>query len=114
MLKKLLERIDSVPNARCLISSECTQLVNPQAKNVFLDESFNLYFKYLIFCYNSHYITVTYFLLQGKPYVLDAIKERYEKTGKCELQLSNEGLYNYIVVFALPKYSPYTPFINKG
>ncbi len=63
----------------------------------------------------SFFITNSSILLsKGNPYQLDAIKEAFEKTGKCTSQLAKEAFLGVNVCMALPKNSPYTKTINKG
>ena len=51
---------------------------------------------------------------QARAYQLDAIKERYEATGRCELQLGKDNFMNLIACSALQKNSPYTAAITQG
>jgi hypothetical protein len=45
---------------------------------------------------------------------LDAIRENFEKTGKCSLQIARDRYLTLFVVMALQKKSPYTNTINIG
>lgn len=53
------------------------------------------------------------FFTQGLPYQLDAIKQDFEKTGKCNFQLARDSFSTLPVAMALPKHSPYTNPISK-
>ncbi len=45
---------------------------------------------------------------------MDAIRENFEKTGKCSLQIARESYLTIFAVMALKKNSPYTNAINLG
>jgi hypothetical protein len=45
---------------------------------------------------------------------LDAIRENFEKTGKCSLQIARDRYLTIFAVMALQKDSPYTDAINLG
>ncbi len=46
---------------------------------------------------------------------MDIIKQQFKKTGKCSLQLVNEGFIgNFMASFALQKHSLYTDTVSLG
>jgi len=45
---------------------------------------------------------------------MDAIRENFEKTGKCNLQIARDSYLTLFAVMALQKNSPYTDSINIG
>ncbi len=53
-------------------------------------------------------------LAQASAYQLDAIREDFKKTGKCNLQMAREGFAFAMISFALPKKRQYTKTISKG
>jgi hypothetical protein len=53
-------------------------------------------------------------LPQARTFQLDAIKDNFEKTGKCGLQMAGDCFLSLPVTFALQKHNPYTNTINKG
>lgn len=52
--------------------------------------------------------------MQARSQQLDAIKDNYEKTGKCGLQLAKECFMSTTAGMALQKHSRYTDTINMG
>ncbi len=52
--------------------------------------------------------------LQARSYQLGIIKDNFDKTGKCGLQLAGDCFLSLPVTFALQKRSPYTETINRG
>ncbi|XP_059352708.1 glutamate receptor ionotropic, kainate 2-like isoform X1 [Daphnia carinata] len=85
--EKIRIRVNSFPDSRCVLVSDCIKFISPGSRNVFVD---------------------------GAPYQLDAIKEDFEKTGKCNLQLARNSYSTLPLAMALPKHSPYTNPISKG
>lgn len=85
--EKIRDRINSLEDSRCVLISDCIKLVTQGSRNVFID---------------------------GYAYQLDAIKEDFQKTGKCNLQLAGDTYSSLLVAMVLPKRSPYTDPINKG
>ncbi|XP_057376733.2 glutamate receptor ionotropic, delta-1-like isoform X2 [Daphnia carinata] len=85
--EKIRNRINSVEYSRCVLISDCIKLITPGSRNVFVD---------------------------GYPYQLDAIKEDFAKTGKCNLQLARDTYMSLLITMVLPKHSPYTDAISKG
>nr|CAH0101813.1 unnamed protein product [Daphnia galeata] len=85
--EKIRDRIKSYPQSRCTLVSECIDLVKPGLRNVFID---------------------------AEAYQKDAIKENFEKTGQCNLQMARDSYMTVYAVMALQKNSPYTNSINKG
>ena len=45
---------------------------------------------------------------------MDAIRENFEKTGKCNLQIARDAYLSVSAVMALQKKSPYTDSISQG
>ncbi|XP_046449207.1 ionotropic receptor 93a-like [Daphnia pulex] len=84
---KLRNNIDSFPNSRCNLISQCLSLITPGSRNTFAD---------------------------SRNFQMDAIKRNFEKTGKCGLQMAGDCFLSLPVNFALQKHSPYTETINKG
>ncbi|KAI9563542.1 hypothetical protein GHT06_011005 [Daphnia sinensis] len=85
--EKIRNRVNSFPDSRCVLVSDCIKFILPGSRNVFID---------------------------GAPYQLDAIKQDFEKTGKCNLQLARDSYSTLPIAMALPKHSPYTNPISKG
>nr|CAH0101816.1 unnamed protein product [Daphnia galeata] len=85
--EKIRERIKSYPQSRCTLVSECIDLVKPGLRNVFID---------------------------AEAYQKDAIKDNFEKTGKCNLQMARDSYMTVYAVMALQKNSPYTNSVNLG
>ncbi len=52
--------------------------------------------------------------MQARSGQLDAIKDNYEKTGKCGLQLAKECFMSTSAGMVLKKHSRYTDTINTG
>ncbi|XP_046642725.1 ionotropic receptor 93a-like [Daphnia pulicaria] len=86
LYKTLQKRLDSIPNSRCTLPSECIQSVKPGLRNVF-SESTN--------------------------YLNDEIRKHYMKTGKCTWQMAKEKFFGITVAMGLPKNSPYTQTITQ-
>ncbi|XP_046642731.1 ionotropic receptor 21a-like [Daphnia pulicaria] len=84
---KLLERLNSNPNSRCTFASDCINMVIPGSRNVFVDASI---------------------------YLQDAIRDGFQKTGKCNLQIAKGTFMPVFSTFALPKNSPHTKSIDQG
>ncbi|EFX82122.1 hypothetical protein DAPPUDRAFT_241220 [Daphnia pulex] len=84
---KIKKNLNSTPNSRCNLVSECISWVTPGSRKVFAD---------------------------ARSQQLDAIKDNYEKTGKCGLQLAKECFMSTTVGMALQKHSRYTDTINMG
>nr|CAH0101879.1 unnamed protein product [Daphnia galeata] len=84
---KLGKKLRSSANSRCKLKSECISAVTPESRNVYVDPV---------------------------NFLKDVIKEDFNKTGKCNLQLAKEGFMPTATSFALPKNSPYTKTINRG
>ncbi|EFX82357.1 hypothetical protein DAPPUDRAFT_316873 [Daphnia pulex] len=84
---KLHERLNSNPNSRCTLASDCINFITPGSKNVFLEAS---------------------------VYLKDAIREDFKKTGKCNLQMAKGTFMPVVSTFALSKNSPYTKNVNQG
>ncbi|KAI9559660.1 hypothetical protein GHT06_013665 [Daphnia sinensis] len=53
-------------------------------------------------------------ILLANIYHLDAIREDFQRTKKCNLQLARDGFISILTTFALPKGSPYTKTISQG
>ncbi|EFX82160.1 hypothetical protein DAPPUDRAFT_316758 [Daphnia pulex] len=87
MYKKLRERLNSNPNSRCTLVSDCIKLITPGSRNVFVD---------------------------AKAYLMDSIRAEFKKTGKCNLQIAKEGILTTYGTLVLPKNSPFTKSINQG
>ncbi|XP_046642705.1 ionotropic receptor 21a-like [Daphnia pulicaria] len=87
MYKKLGERLNSNPNSRCTLVSDCIKLITPGSRNVFVD---------------------------AKVYLMDAIRAEFKKTGKCNLQIAKEGILTTYATLVLSKHSPFTKSINQG
>ncbi|XP_032789947.2 LOW QUALITY PROTEIN: glutamate receptor ionotropic, kainate 2 [Daphnia magna] len=85
--EKIRNRVNSFPHSRCVLVSDCIKFISPGLRNVFID---------------------------GLPYQLDAIKQDFEKTGKCNFQLARDSYSTLPVAMALPKHSPYTNPISKS
>ncbi|XP_046448343.1 ionotropic receptor 93a-like isoform X2 [Daphnia pulex] len=84
---KLGNKLKSFPNSGRCVLSECASQITPGSRNVF-----------------AHAVN----------YLKDVIKEDFEKSGKCNLQIAKEGFMPIRVSFALQHNSPYTKSINKG
>ncbi|XP_057365455.2 glutamate receptor ionotropic, delta-1-like [Daphnia carinata] len=87
IFSKLRARVNSFPDSRCTLVADCIRLVNPGSRKVFIDANI---------------------------YHLDAIREDFQRTKKCNLQLARDGFISIITTFALPKGSPYTKTISQG
>jgi ionotropic glutamate receptor len=94
---KLRKNVDSFPNSRCYLISQCLSLITPGSRNTFAE---------VVFFFNVK--------LQARSYQLGIIKDNFDKTGKCGLQLAGDCFLSLPVTFALQKRSPYTETINRG
>ncbi|XP_046449177.1 glutamate receptor ionotropic, kainate 2-like [Daphnia pulex] len=86
LYKTLRKRLDSLPNSRCTLPSECIQSVRPGLRNVFAEST---------------------------NYLNDEIRKHYIKTGKCIGQMAKEKFFGITVAMGLPKNSPYTQTITQ-
>ncbi|XP_046449208.1 ionotropic receptor 93a-like [Daphnia pulex] len=84
---KLKKKLDTFPNSRCNLVSECINLITPGSRNTFVD---------------------------GRSAHLETIKKKFEETKRCDLQLAKEPFLGGYASFALQKNSRYTDTINKG
>ncbi|XP_046641263.1 ionotropic receptor 93a-like [Daphnia pulicaria] len=84
---KLRKNVEMFPNSRCYLISQCLSLITPGSRNTFAE---------------------------ARSYQLGIIKDNFEKTGKCGLQLAGDCFLSLPVTFALQKRSPYTETINRG
>ncbi|XP_046448046.1 ionotropic receptor 93a-like isoform X2 [Daphnia pulex] len=83
----LQKKLDSFPKSRCVSPSECTKLMTPGSRNVFVD---------------------------AKAFVMDEIRKDFKKKGQCNFQLAKESFISTMASFALAKNSPYTQKISQG
>ena len=107
LLKKMKSRTSTV--GECVLISECHDLVNPGFKNVYIDVKYSQISKN-----NINSIEFIDFVIKGRTLLNDAVKERFDKTGKCDVQIVDYGLMYIINCVALQKNSPYTSTITKG
>ncbi len=107
---KLQERLNSNPNSRCTLVSDCIHFITPGSRNVFLDVKKNKC-HFLVCKTIKNHCKISE---QPNIYLKDAIREDFRKTGKCNLQMAKGTFMPVVSTFALMKNSPYTKTINQG
>nr|CAH0109179.1 unnamed protein product [Daphnia galeata] len=88
--RTLRSRINSFSKSRCSFASDCIDLLTPGSRNIFID---------------------------APAYLMDAIREDFNKTRKCNLQLLKDNINGnsvQISLIALPKNSKFTKAISKA
>lgn len=84
---KLQNKVKTSNSPQCNLISECINMITPESRNVFAN---------------------------ARSFQLDAIRENFEQTGKCGLELARDCFMGIPVTLALPKHSPYTDAVNLG